>query len=128
MSGQWSFPAEVSYIGTARSVVGEYAAGHGVAEPPLGDLKLALTEAVTNTVVHAYRFGDPGSFTVAIVVERRSVLITVVDDGVGMQPRADSPGLGLGLRLINTVATATHVGTPPSGRGTEIRMSFALAG
>jgi anti-sigma regulatory factor (Ser/Thr protein kinase) len=90
---------------------------------------LAVTEAVTNAVVHAYEPDVPGEFTVAIVVKpQRSVVVIVVDEGVGMRPRTDSPGLGLGLVLIHRLATSTEVRTPASGRGTEIRMSFALTG
>jgi anti-sigma regulatory factor (Ser/Thr protein kinase) len=129
MSGRWSFPAELSCIPVARRVVADYAAANGVPEPPLEALKLALTEAVTNAVVHAYHSIGPGEFTVTIVVKpHRSVMVIVIDDGVGMQPRLDSPGLGLGLALISSLTTSAQVRTPASGRGTEVRMSFALAG
>jgi hypothetical protein len=50
----------------------------------------------------------------------------VVDEGRGILPRADSPGLGLGLPLIATLAESLELGTG-NGEETEVRMTFRLA-
>ena len=56
------------------------------------------------------------------------MLVRVLDDGRGMTPRTDSPGLGLGLTLMASMATRCDIREGPSGRGTEVRMVFAAAG
>ncbi len=92
----------------------------------LSDLALAVTEAATNVVLHAYRDRDePGA--VIIDAERFSdhVCISVRDEGTGLAPRVDSPGLGLGLGLIAQVADSADVRAPESG-GTEVVMRFNL--
>jgi anti-sigma regulatory factor (Ser/Thr protein kinase) len=116
-------------VAAARQRVAEYAHAHCVPDPPLADLKLAVSEAVTNSIVHAFRSTSTGTFTVAIDVRpHESVTICVADDGQGLAPRNDSPGAGLGLGLINALATSVEVRTPPRGRGTEVCMMFTLAG
>jgi len=124
----WTLPAEPASVSAARRRVAAYADEHCVPEPPLENLKLAVTEAITNCVVHAFRSSDqPGTFTVRVHVEPcHSVTVSVADDGEGMGPRVDSPGLGLGLGLISALATSTELRTPATGHGTEVCMCFAL--
>ena len=52
--------------------------------------------------------------------------IYVLDEGTGLAPRVDSPGLGLGLGLIAQVADSADVRTPETG-GTEVVMRFNVA-
>jgi len=106
--------------------VSEYASAHAVPEPPLEDLRLALTEAMTNAVLHAYHRGEPGTITVSVEIEPGTVRVAVVDDGDGMRPRIDSPGLGLGMPLMSTLADDLDVSASPDGHGTAVRMRFAL--
>ncbi len=92
----------------------------------LSDLALAVTEAATNAVLHAYRDREePGA--VIIDAERFAdhVRVSVRDEGSGLAPRVDSPGLGLGLGLIAQVADSADVRAPESG-GTEVVMRFNL--
>ena len=58
------------------------------------------------------------------VVEGRELVVIVCDAGLGLAPRADSPGLGLGMPLMAPVTTRFAVVS--DGRGTEIHMAFAL--
>ena len=51
--------------------------------------------------------------------------VVVSDEGRGILPRADSPGLGLGLPLIATLAESLELGTGDNDE-TEVRMSFRL--
>lgn len=87
---------------------------------------LATTEAVTNVVVHAYRDArGPGMVDVRVQFDGDSVLVVVEDEGCGMSPRLDSPGIGLGLPLIARLADAVDVGLRADRPGTRVAMSFA---
>ena len=116
--------AEPDNVGPLRRAVARYAEQLGVAD--LSAVQLAVSEAATNAVVHAYREGDSGELTVAARRVERSLEVTVADDGVGMRPRPDSPGLGLGLPLIAQLTEAFEVASPPEG-GVRLCMRFALA-
>jgi anti-sigma regulatory factor (Ser/Thr protein kinase) len=128
VTARWSIPAEPQEVPALRSAVASYAAEHDVFEPPINDLRLAVSEAVTNAVVHAFRTGTPGKVDVSMTVDHavREVRIVVADDGMGMVPRPDSPGLGLGLPMIATLSHTMEIRTPPDGRGTELCMTFEL--
>ena len=96
-----------------------------VSDQVLADIKLAVTEACTNVVVHAYPDVE-GPLGVRASVEDGIVTIVVVDRGRGITPRPDSPGLGLGLPLIATLADSLELGTGDEGE-TEVRMTFRLS-
>jgi anti-sigma regulatory factor (Ser/Thr protein kinase) len=65
---------------------------------------------------------------VAVTVrEREWIDVRVADDGSGMAPRDDSPGLGLGLPLIRHLADQFDHRRTPGGDGTEVWMRFRLA-
>jgi len=90
----------------------------------LSDIALAITEAATNAVLHAYRDREhPGTVTITADAHDEHVNFSVRDEGSGLAPRVDSPGLGLGLGLIAQVADSADVRAPASG-GTEVVMRF----
>ena len=125
-SGSWSIPAFAEDVAGVRHAAVEFARGAGVPDPPLEDLRLALSEAVSNAVIHAFRDDRPGTVTVTVTVTRDELVEAVVrDDGAGMSSRADSPGLGLGLALISSVADAVEHRSP-AGAGFELWMCFRL--
>ena len=101
----WELPAEPATVGSIRAGVRDFARAHGLGAPHVADLALAVTEAVTNCVVHAFVGREPGTVRTAIQAGAGELVVTVVDDGRGMQPRADSPGLGLGLPTIASLTT-----------------------
>ena len=86
---------------------------------------LAVSEAVTNAVVHAYRGGPPGAVRVRARWTAEGLEIVVEDDGVGIWARPDSPGLGIGLPTIATIAERFEIDGP--ARGTRVTMVFAAA-
>src|ERR1700754_4977824 len=101
---EWALPAEPASVTLVRGHVRTFAQAHGVAPAEVVDLTLAVTEAVTNSVIHAYVGRDPGTIRVEVTTAADELTVTVTDDGRGMQPRADSPGLGLGLPTIARLA------------------------
>ena len=129
-SATWSIPALADEVGSVRHAAVEFARAEGVPDPPLMDLRLAISEAVTNAVVHAFRTHElPGTVTVTVEVTSRQLVEAVVrDDGIGMSSRADSPGLGLGLGLIASVADTVEQRVPADGVGFELWMCFRFGG
>ncbi len=123
---QLSLPARAENVAVIRHAFGGLGEALGVPEQTLADIKLAVTEACTNVVVHAYPDGE-GPMGVDALVRDDRLTIVVRDDGRGMLPRADSPGLGLGLPLIATLAEALELGKGDED-ATEVRMTFRLAG
>ena len=77
--------------------------------------------------MHAFVGRDPGTITTTIRAGADELSVTVTDDGRGMQPRADSPGLGLGLPTIASLTTSMDMHAPPGG-GTAMTMAFAAPG
>jgi anti-sigma regulatory factor (Ser/Thr protein kinase) len=84
-----------------------------------------VTEACTNVVVHAYPGRVDGPLGVRATVDEATLTVVVSDQGRGILPRPDSPGLGLGLPLIATLAESLELGTGPDHE-TEVRMTFEL--
>jgi serine/threonine-protein kinase RsbW len=120
-----SWPASPEHVGAARRVVSAAARRAGAEDPVLDAVRLAVSEAVSNVIVHGYRESPHGAFTVAVEWEGDELRVTVRDEGIGMQPRMDSPGAGLGLPLIANLAESFSVTAPPGG-GTEVCMTFPL--
>jgi len=118
--------AQPDQIRVIRAEVREFALGHGAADPDA--VALAVSEAVTNAVVHAYvDASEPGE--IEVVAQRIGgdcLEILVCDDGRGMLPRPDSPGVGLGLPLVATLAESFEV-QARTGGGTQVRMAFEMA-
>ena len=113
-------------VPTLRGAIAGFLGDAGIGEPPLTSAKLAVSEAVTNAVMHAYVDAPrPGAVSVDASFEGDSLLVEVSDDGSGMMPRLDSPGLGVGLPLIADTADTLDIGSSPRG-GTVLRMSFLI--
>jgi serine/threonine-protein kinase RsbW/stage II sporulation protein AB (anti-sigma F factor) len=109
--------------GVRRAVV-DFAELHGIGNGP--DVALAVSEAITNAVVHAYRDQGAGPVRVVACAEPDRLVVVVRDYGCGMSPNPDSPGLGLGLSVIGRLATELNIERPDDG-GTRLRMCFAGA-
>ena len=125
---RWTVTATPDQIAVLRSAVTAYAHSVGVTDQRLGDVRLAVSEAATNAVLHAYRDRDPGEIRVdACVLDDGMLTIVVEDDGFGPLPRPDSPGLGLGLPTIASVADAVEL-SAGAAAGARLCMRFATGG
>jgi serine/threonine-protein kinase RsbW len=100
-----------------------FAERYCLAEP--GDVALAVTEAATNAVVHAYRGDATGPMRVVACARHDGLVVVVRDYGCGMSPNPDSPGPGLGLSVIGAVANEMNIERPDDG-GTRIRIHFRV--
>jgi len=118
-------PARAENVAVVRHTFGGFAEALSVDEQTLADIKLAITEACTNVVIHAYDEGEDGALEVDASVDGRRLEVVIRDSGRGIVPRPDSPGLGLGLPLIATLAETLELGKDDD-ENTEVRMTFAL--
>ena len=123
-----SLPAVPDSVPELRNALADFAHRAGASPTALEQIRLAVSEAVTNVVLHAYvGAAAAGPVHVAAEVENSALNVVVADEGRGMVPRLDSPGLGLGLALIAHAAEnlEVHDGDPA---GTRLRMTFPLDG
>ena len=121
-----TLPARAENVAVVRHAFGGLGDALDVPDHALADVKLAVTEACTNVVVHAYPDGD-GPMAVSAGLDEGALTVVVADEGRGILPRPDSPGLGLGLPLIATLASSLELGTNDREE-TEVRMIFELEG
>jgi serine/threonine-protein kinase RsbW len=117
--------ARAENIAIVRHALGGLGEAFGVPEPKLSDIRLAVTEACANVVVHAYPDDQEGPMEIVASVDDDALTVLVRDWGLGIRPRPDSPGLGLGLSLIAALAETVQLGHD-SEQHTEVRMTFAL--
>jgi serine/threonine-protein kinase RsbW len=115
-------PATARAVREIRHAVEDVARALGAAPNVRNDIALAVTEACTNVVLHA----GAKDIAVSATPADDGMEIVVQDSGHGMRPRADSPGLGLGLSLIARLASRLEVLQGPQGRGTELRLWFSF--
>jgi anti-sigma regulatory factor (Ser/Thr protein kinase) len=122
-----SYPARAESVGKARAAVAAFASRSGAAPATVEAVRLAVSEAATNVVVHAYRdLETPGEIDVAAAQAAGELWVIIADNGSGLHPRPDSPGLGLGLGLIAQVSDGLDLVHRAAG-GLELRMRFVLA-
>jgi serine/threonine-protein kinase RsbW len=113
-------PAVPGSVPEARRALADFAGGHGI---DLQRLKVAVSEAVTNAVEHAYAEGAPGEVVVSAVFSQNELQVSVADEGNGMGSRPRRRGLGLGLLLITSLADRVEI--KGRGPGVVVMMAFA---
>jgi anti-sigma regulatory factor (Ser/Thr protein kinase) len=119
-----TFPAVPATAGRARRAA-RASAQRADADPKA--VELAVSEAVTNVILHAYRAGDghdSGVVRLSLSLDGDHLRVVVEDDGEGLSPRADSPGAGVGLAVIAQLADGLELEAP--GRGTRLVMRFRI--
>jgi len=122
-----AYAAVPASVGAARGELTRFGRGQRLAAATIEAATLAVSEAVTNVVVHAYAdCSERGQFTLTAALAGSELWVIVADSGSGLRPRRDSPGLGLGLAIIARVADGVDLVTSATG-GLEVRMRFAAA-
>jgi serine/threonine-protein kinase RsbW len=117
--------ARAENIAIVRHALGGFGEAFAVPEPKLSDIRLAVTEACANVVVHAYPDDHEGPMEVVVSMDDDALTVLVRDWGRGIRPRPDSPGLGLGLSLIAALAETVQLGHD-GDEHTEVRMTFTV--
>ncbi len=122
-----TLPARAENVAVIRHVLGGVGDAFALGPDILADVRLAVSEACANVVIHAYAGADVGLMGVEVSGAADVLEVVVRDHGRGMAPRPDSPGLGVGLPLIASLAATLELVSLPEG-GTEVRMGFATGG
>jgi serine/threonine-protein kinase RsbW len=127
-----TIPARPEYITLCRLALTGIGRLRALPDEVLADLKLALTEAASNSVRHAYGDADVGVVEIAYQLLPDRLVIEVTDEGEGFDP-AEAVGPpdelsegGLGIAIIRAIADEVEIGTQPGGRGSRLRFEKAL--
>ncbi len=126
---EWRVRAVAGELSAVRVAVTAFAAGQGAPATLQDDIALAVSEACANAVLHAYvDAAEPGALIVEAFRRNGQLVVVVGDEGRGMVPRLDSPGLGLGLAVIGRLAGKLEIDDRSTAPGTRLQMTFALPG
>ena len=128
---QWEFPAEIDYLGDMRDTVMEFGRQYGVSEQVINAFKLAIDEAGTNIIRHAYRDWD-GKITLRVIIRDKTITVSLIDQGHNFDLRkVQDPDLqryvdigkkgGLGIFIIRRVIDKIDYRKTPEGN--ELRLT-----
>lgn len=122
-----TIPAKAEYITLVRLALSGLSRLRPLSEEVLGDLKLAVTEACSNSVRHGY--GDKGEGVVEVLYELQPdrLVVEVIDQGPGFDAQKDpqteeelAEG-GLGIEIIKAVSDEFEASEAGEGRGSRLR-------
>ncbi len=129
------FPSKSSNEGFARSAVACFAAQLDPTLEELGDIRTAVSEAVTNCIVHAYPDGYGIIMLRCRILKDNTLDIVIKDKGVGIpdleqarQPMYTTGGSersGMGFTIMESFMTSFEVSSAP-GKGTTVHMRRRL--
>jgi serine/threonine-protein kinase RsbW len=124
-----TIPAKAEYISLSRLALAGLSRVRTFPDETLADLKLALTEACSNSVRHAYENGE-GHVGISFELLDDRLIVEVADDGTGFElDAADGDGGGreelseggLGIAIIRSIADEVEIGGGPDGKGSRLR-------
>jgi anti-sigma regulatory factor (Ser/Thr protein kinase) len=118
-----ALPARPENVALIRHVLGALAEALDLPAEIVEDMRLAVTEACTNVVRHAYDHSEPGRLEIVIRPDGDRLEIIVSDEGRGIGPSPDTAGPGLGLPLIAALADSLVIEHAPRA-GSRLAMSF----
>lgn len=123
--------AKLKNEGFIRSMVAAFCVQINPSISEINDIKTAVSEAVTNSIVHGYK-DTVGTITMIVGIKKKTIDITIIDKGVGIadierarQPffttRAKDERSGMGFTLMESFMDEVDVVNNPSG-GLVVRM------
>jgi anti-sigma regulatory factor (Ser/Thr protein kinase) len=110
-------------VSQLRRRAADFASTAGASDEVTRAIALAVSETVTNAVLHAYD-GDGGQVRVSCRLDDQRFIVEVADDGRGIAARHESTGIGHGLAMVGSVAEALDIAPGPEGRGAVVTMAF----
>ena len=123
---QLKLPARAEEIARVRRALDTFADPHGLHEQTRADVNLAVTEACANAIVHAYGESSDGQLEIEAWIGEGKLEVVVRDHGRGLVANTSSPGVGLGLPLIDALSDEVKF-RRLAGNGTEVHMTFHTA-
>ena len=122
-----SYPADPEAVALARDEFAALADRHGATDEQVNEIRLLISEAVTNAVRHAYpgRARRAGSVHAVAAVCPGGVTMLVCDDGVGPRIRSGHPGGGWGWPLMAALSDRFTIRRRSNG-GTEVEMHVRI--
>jgi len=128
-----TIPAKPEYITLSRLALAGLSRVRSFSDETLADLKLALTEACSNSVRHAYGDGE-GHVDISFELRNDRLIVEVADDGSGFVHEDGAKDVddmltegGLGIAIIRSVADEVEIGGGPSGKGSRLRFVKLLS-
>lgn len=123
-------PAQSKNEALSRSIVGAFAVELPFTVEDINDIKTAVSEAVTNSIVHAYSSDKENEITIECFLTSDELEVRVKDEGVGidnveeaMQPfytsKPNEERSGMGFTIMGTFMDSLKV-TSKAGEGTEV--------
>jgi serine/threonine-protein kinase RsbW len=123
-----TIPAKAEYITLGRLALTGLARLRPLSDETLGDLKLALTEACSNSVRHAYGGNGEGHVEIRYELHADRLVVEVCDDGEGFDPDHSTPEGepelvegGLGIAIIRALADELELGRREGAAGSRLR-------
>ena len=122
-----AWAATPASIAAAREEIARRARDAGAPEAAVHDIKLAVSEACTNAVLHAFVTPDrtAETFAVSTAASGEGFAVWVIDGGRGAAPATRSVGAGMGLPLMAALSQTLDVGTLSEGE-TQVHMTFPI--
>ena len=128
-----TIPAKPEYITLSRLALSGLSRVRSFPDDTLADLKLALTEACSNSVRHAYEGGE-GHVEISFELHDDRLVVEVADDGTGFEldgsGKLDEDELtegGLGISIIRSIADEVDIDGGADGRGSRLRFVKRLS-
>jgi serine/threonine-protein kinase RsbW len=124
-------PAQAEFIALGRLALTGLARTRALSAEIVADLKLALTEACSNSVRHAYDEGREGVVEIVYELSDDRIAIQVTDDGSGFDPeileraQEELDEGGLGIAIIRALTDELEIGARPEG-GSRLRFTKYL--
>ena len=124
-------PARAEFIALGRLALTGLARTRVHSAEIVADLKLALTEACSNSVRHAYDEGREGVVEILYELSEDRIAIQVTDDGSGFDPKIlkraqeELDEGGLGIAIIRALTDELEIGARPEG-GSRLRFTKYL--
>jgi serine/threonine-protein kinase RsbW len=122
-----TIPARAEFVALCRLALTGLARTRALRPEVVADLKLALTEACSNSIRHAYKDGHEGIVEIRYELRPDRIQVEVADDGYGFDPTLiDRPPEevdegGLGIAIIRAVTDELDIAPGPDGQGSRLR-------
>ena len=119
-------PVQARSVGIGRRAAAQFAEEAGCSPETLWRVRLSVSEALSNVVLHAHATDEDAAESVVELLaayDGACCEVTITDTGDGLQAREDSPGMGLGLALIANSCDELALDAGSAG-GTVVRMRF----